>query len=161
MTLSKHAAHVAGIAAGASIICATMALATPVQTLPGRWAGWGNIVMSSGASEQMRCIATYFVKGGGDSVRQNLRCASQGYKIDAIANLKVANGKVSGDWEERTWSKTGSVSGDVINDGFRLNIRGPDFTAAMAVNTSTCKQSISITPRGFEISKISMDLGKC
>jgi len=137
------------------------AIAAPVDDLPGRWAGPGNITMSSGESEQMRCVATYFVEGGGSNVKQNLRCASQGYKIDAVANFLVANGQVTGNWEERTWSNTGSIKGQVSQDGFKLTIDGSGFTAAMAVATSACKQSISITPRGYEIAKISMNLTKC
>src|SRR5262249_33534823 len=114
-----------------------------------------------GSSEQMRCIATYFVESNGSAVRQNLRCASQGYKIDAITNLKVSEGRVSGAWEERTWATTGSIKGNVSGDGVSLMLDGPGFRAAMAVKTSNCSQSISITPRGYEIARISMNLGKC
>ena len=94
-------------------------------------------------------------------MQQNLRCASQGYKIDAITNLTVANGRVSGAWEERTWATTGSIKGDMQGDGFNLTIDGPGFTAAMAVKTTNCNQSINITPRGNTVSRISMNLGKC
>lgn len=137
----------------------TVALAGPVNDLPGRWSGFGNITMSNGASEQMRCVATYFVDG--PAVKQNLRCASAGYKIDATANLKVANGQVSGDWEEKIWSNTGTISGRMLDSGFNLTIKGPGFSAALALSTTNCKQSISITPQGYEISKIAMSLDKC
>ena len=143
------------------LLTATASHSTPVSDLPGRWSGFGSITMSSGESEQMRCVATYFVEGAGTSVKQNLRCASQGYKIDATANLTVADGRVSGSWEERTWSTTGSITGRVVASGFQLSIDGPGFTAAMAVDSGACKQSIHITPRGFEVAKITMSLGKC
>lgn len=144
-----------------SALVVTSVAANPVSNLPGRWSGPGNIVMSNGTSEQMRCIATYFVEGNGASVRQNLRCASQGYKIDAVTNLNVAGSHVSGAWEERTWATTGSIKGNVLGDGFNLTIDGPGFTAAMAVKTTNCNQSISITPRDNTVSRISMTLGKC
>ena len=150
---------ISGGVAASALMFAGLALASPVGDLPGRWSGFGNITMSNGSSEQMRCVATYFVDGA--AVKQNLRCASAGYKIDATANLKIANDKVSGDWEEKIWSTTGSVTGRVVNNGFNLNISGPGFTAALALNTTNCKQSISITPKGYEISSISMSLGKC
>lgn len=133
--------------------------ATPVGDLSGRWAGWGSVTLSSGQSEQVKCVATYFVDG--QSVRQNLRCASQSYKIDAIATLSVANGRVTGAWEERTWSVGGSVTGKFNDKGFDLAINGPNFGAAMTVGGTNCKQSINIMPRGFEISKIALNLGKC
>lgn len=150
-------------AVGLAALCAVahVALANPVQNLPGRWSGPGSIVMSSGETEQMRCIATYFVDNGGSAVKQNLRCAGQGYKIDAITSLTVAGGKVSGGWEERTWATTGSIRGDIQGEGFSLTIDGPGFTAAMAVRTTNCNQSINITPRGHTVARISMNLGKC
>ena len=152
----------AGVLATAGLVmCAASAVANPVPLLAGRWAGPGSIAMSSGEIEQMRCVATYFVENNGGSVRQNLRCASQGYKIDAITNLTVAGARVSGAWEERTWATTGSIKGDVQVDGFILTIEGPGFTAAMAVKTNNCNQSINITPRGNTVAKISMNLGKC
>lgn len=147
-------------AAAGMFAASHVAYANPVTNLPGRWSGPGNIVMSNGETEKMRCIATYFVEGAG-SVKQSLRCAGQGYKIDAISNLKVANGRVSGGWEERTWDTKGSISGDVRDDGFSLTIDGPGFSAAMAVKTSNCNQSINITPRGNAVARISMNLGKC
>lgn len=140
---------------------ATVALANPVPLLAGRWSGPGTISMSNGEVEQMRCVATYFIENNGGSVRQNLRCASQGYKIDGITNLTVAGNRVAGTWEERTWSTTGSIKGDVQNDGFSLSIDGPGFTASMALKTTNCNQSISITPRGNTVSSITMVLGKC
>lgn len=154
--------YLAGIGLLAGVgIWTLAAAANPVTQLAGRWAGPGSIAMSSGETEQMRCIATYFIENNGGSVRQNLRCASQGYKIDAISNLKVAGGRVSGAWEERTWATTGSIKGDMQGDGFNLTIDGPGFSAAMAVKTSNCNQSINITPRGNTVAKISMNLGKC
>ena len=149
------------VATAATVVLAHTAAANPVLNLPGRWSGPGNIVMTNGETEQMRCVATYFVEGNGANVKQNLRCAGQGYKIDAVTSLIVANGRVSGGWEERTWDTKGSVQGDVQTDGFNLTIDGPGFTAAMAVKTTNCNQSISITPRGNAVAKISMTLGKC
>ena len=144
-----------------ALVLAHVAFANPVLNLPGRWSGPGNIQMANGESEQMRCIATYFVEGNGATLKQNLRCASQSYKIDAVTNLAVANGRVSGGWEERTWATTGSIKGDVQSDGFTLTINGPSFTAAMAVKIRNCNQSIRITPRGNAVTRISMNLGKC
>ena len=152
------AARAALVISGAALV--DRVLAGPVADLPGRWAGFGQIKMASGETEQMRCVATYFVDGA--ALKQNLRCASAGYKIDATANLKLtAGGQVSGDWEEKIWSTTGTVSGRMLDNGFNLTINGPGFSAALAMTTTNCKQTLSITPRGYEVSSISMDLGKC
>jgi len=145
----------------AATTAAVPASASPLVDLPGRWTGLGSVTMSNGNSEQVKCVATYFVGGGGSSLQQNLRCASTSYKIDATATLKVNNGQVSGEWHEKIYSANGSVSGRITGNGFNLSIQGENFNAAMLVMTSTCKQSVSIAPRGFSISKISMTLGKC
>jgi hypothetical protein len=49
----------------------------------------------------------------------------------------------------------------MTGNGFHLAIRGQTFSAAMAMTTSACKQSIQIAPQGFNITKISIGLGKC
>ncbi|HZA02779.1 MAG TPA: hypothetical protein VE665_10925, partial [Hyphomicrobiaceae bacterium] len=79
----------------------------------------------------------------------------------ATASLQVNNGQVSGEWHEKIYSADGSVAGRITGNGFNLSIQGENFSAAMSVMTSICKQSVSITPRGFDISEISMKLGKC
>jgi hypothetical protein len=146
-----------------SMIAATglSSQAAPINDLAGRWSGWGSITMANGASEQVKCVATYFVEGGGAQVRQNLRCASTSYKIDATAKLDNANGQLTGQWEEKTYAAIGSVAGRFTGNGFNVSIKGPTFSAAMAVTTTNCKQSISITPTGFEISRINIGLDKC
>lgn len=151
---------IAGIVSLVTFAAAAVAAAPPVGDLPGRWSGWGSVTLSNGQSEQVKCVATYFIEGA-NGVRQNLRCASQSYKIDAVANLSVTDGRVTGQWEERTWAVGGSVTGRLSASGFNLAINGPNFDAAMVVGTSPCKQSINIMPRGFEIAKIALNLGKC
>ena len=42
-----------------------------------------------------------------------------------------------------------------------LSIQGANFTAAMNVALSNCKQTISITPQGLDVTRISIGLGKC
>lgn len=158
MSVSIRRAAAAAVFA-VTTIGAMGASATAVSDLPGRWTGWGSVTLTTGQSEQVKCVATYFVEGA--AVRQNLRCASQSYKIDAVANLSVANGRVTGQWEERTWSVGGSVTGRQTDKGFDLAINGPNFGAAMMVGGTNCKQSINIMPKGFEIQRIALNLGKC
>jgi hypothetical protein len=137
------------------------ATANPVSKLPGRWTGWGSVTHEGGAKEQLKCVATYFVENSGKAIRQNLRCASKGYKIDAIAKLQLNSTAVSGTWVERIQTESGSVSGRMTRKGFNLAIRGKDFSAAMSISTSKCKQSINIAPQGLGISRISIGLAKC
>ena len=147
--------------AAAAVSASAPVSASPLSDLQGRWSGWGSVQMSNGTREQVKCVATYFLKDGGSSVSQNLRCASSSYKIDAAANYVLKGDQVSGRWEERTWSAVGSVSGRMTDKGFNLAIQGQTFSAGMAMMTTSCKQSIQITPQGFGVSRISIGLGKC
>ncbi len=150
------------ILVGASGV-ATSAAAGPVEHLPGRWSGWGKMTMAGGDIERVKCVATYFSEQGGSRLRHNLRCASSSYRIDAAAKLKLAGKSVSGNWEERTYSTGGEVSGKVVNDGFSVRIVGNAFQASMQVATSKCKQSMSITPQGggIGVQRIAVELAKC
>jgi hypothetical protein len=125
----------------------------------GYWTGTGEVTLANGATEQLRCVATY--RNMPQQIRQNLRCASQGYSISAIADLTVAGEAITGTWEEKTYAANGAITGRVVNGGMELSIKGPTFTAEMALGHTTCKQAIEITPTGVDVSKITIGLGKC
>ena len=69
--------------------------------------------------------------------------------------------QVTGNWEERTYSATGEVTGKYTGNAFALAIKGGNFTASMNVSLSNCKQSISIAPQGLEVNRITIGLAKC
>ena len=135
--------------------------ASPIELLPGRWTGWGEMTLDGGAVEKVKCIATYFSDDGGRELRHNLRCASTNYRINAAARLSVMRGKVTGKWEERTYSNSGAVSGDVVRDGISVNIVGEAFEASLKVETSKCRQTMNILPKGIGVTRIAVDLAKC
>ncbi len=135
--------------------------AGPIELLPGRWTGWGEMTLDSGAIEKVKCIATYFSDAGGRELRHNLRCASTNYRINAAARLSVLSGKVTGEWEERTYSTGGAVSGEVVRDGISVNIVGQAFEASLKVDTSKCRQTMNILPKGMGVARIAVDLAKC
>jgi hypothetical protein len=137
------------------------AAASPISDLTGYWMGGGTIILSKNQTEKVRCAVTYKVLVGETRIRQNVRCASQDYAINASADLEVRNGQVSGSWEEKTYSATGEVSGRYTGSVFLLNIRGANFTADMKVGLSTCRQQIDIVPRGLEMRRVSIGLAKC
>jgi hypothetical protein len=90
-----------------------------------------------------------------------MRCASQDYAINASADLRVKGEQVSGNWEEKTYSATGQVSGRYADNSMNLNIKGANFSAAMNLSLSECKQTIHITPQGLDVNRINIALAKC
>jgi hypothetical protein len=146
-----------------AVVCVSSfsALAGPIELLPGRWSGWGKMTMDGGETEKVKCIATYFRGSAGRQLRHSLRCASTNYTIDAVAQLNVVSGKVSGNWEERKYSAGGAVNGKVVGDGINVNIAGGSFTARMKIATTKCRQTMNIAPKGMGVSRIAVRLSKC
>jgi hypothetical protein len=144
----------AGTAAGAG--------ASPLEELTGYWTGGGTVHLTNRSTEKVKCAVIYKVRESGALIRQTLRCASADTTINAVAELRVNGGQVAGSWEEKTYAATGQVSGRYTGSGFVLSIQGANFTAAMSLGlTSSCRQSISIQPKGLEVRRITMTLAKC
>jgi hypothetical protein len=155
--MTKRATAVACLVA---MLAASGATAAPIEELDGYWSGGGTVVLSEG-TERVKCAVRYRVGQGGTQIKQTLRCASADYTINATADLAVNGAQVTGNWEEKTYSATGEVSGRYTGGSFVLTIKGATFTASMTMELSTCKQSIQIRPRGLEVRRISMNLAKC
>jgi hypothetical protein len=132
--------------------------ADPIEDLSGYWSGGGSVVLTNGKTERVKCQVFYKTDAG--SIRQSMRCASVDYSINALAELKVRGGQVSGNWEEKTYAAKGEVSGRFSGEGFALMIQGGNFTAAMNVSLSNCKQSIHISPQGLEVTRVAIALAK-
>jgi hypothetical protein len=143
-------------------LASASATAGPVEDMTGYWSGTGTIRLSGKETERVKCVAIYRVGKGGTEIKQTLRCASSDYNINAKADLAIKGGQqVEGSWEEQTYSASGEVTGRYTGSSFVLAIKGANFTAAMNVGLSNCKQSIEITPKGPEMRRISMTLSKC
>lgn len=155
----RKRAAAAGLAVGTAL-AASAAAAGPIDDLNGYWTGGGTVLFSEG-NERVKCAVIYKVGQGGTKIKQTMRCASADYSISATAELNVRGAQVDGTWEEKTYSATGQISGRYTGSTFVLSIKGANFSAAMNVALSGCKQSITINPKGLEVRRITMSLAKC
>ncbi len=80
-----------------------------------------------GKIEQVRCRATYFVENGGKDLKQTIRCASSGGKVEVVSFLSHAGGKLTGTWTETNYNMKGDITGDVTPVGFRISAKGADM----------------------------------
>lgn len=135
------------------------ALADPIGDLTGYWSGNGSVTLANGKTERVKCQVFYKAEGG-TQIRQTMRCASADYNINSLAELQVKGGQVSGTWEEKQYAAKGDVTGRFGGDSFALSIKGANFSAVMNVSLSSCKQSLSITPQGLEVTRVSITLAK-
>ncbi|HZT49960.1 MAG TPA: hypothetical protein VFA64_18445 [Hyphomicrobiaceae bacterium] len=157
--MQTRAMAAVGLCAGLAV--AGGAAAGPIDDLTGYWTGTGTVVLAGGDKEQVKCAVVYKVSAGGGQIRQSMRCASADYRIDAAAVLRIDGGHVSGNWEERTYSATGEITGRYTGSSLALSIQGAGFTASMSVGLGGCRQSISIAPKGLEVRRVSITLAKC
>src|SRR6267154_464977 len=53
----------------------------------GSWSGSGSMKPKDGPRERVRCKVDYVVKNAGQSVKMDVRCASDAYKMNLNANI--------------------------------------------------------------------------
>jgi hypothetical protein len=154
-----RSAGVALLAAGMMAMGASAAAAeTAVENLAGKWSGQGALETSSGARETVKCVVVYEVKSANTVINQNLRCASASYKIDAVTQMKVAGGQLTGTWAESSFGTSGTVAGQVRAGGFTIVVDGGLFSARMSVASGKTSQTLNILPAGLAVTKISIGL---
>ncbi|WP_246274208.1 hypothetical protein [Hyphomicrobium sulfonivorans] len=123
---------------------APIAKEAPFKALPGRWVGDGRIGIKDGKPELVKCRATYFVNDAGDELRQNIRCASAGGKVEIKSSVVARKGKVTGTWEELMYNMRGDMAGEVTERGFRIKVAGDGLSANMDVIVVNDRQIVEI-----------------
>lgn len=134
----------------------------PFAGLAGYWSGGGAITMTNGASERIRCKATYAVNATGRAMNQSLRCASDSYKLDIRSNIIAGGGgSISGSWSETTRNVSGNISGRASRTEIQVQVAGGGFTASLDVRTRGNNQSVTIRPHGgTDVAAVSISLRK-
>ena len=101
--LMTHGKKIAALAVMLSLTApAANAASGPFARMAGAWSGDGRVVLSDGQVERIRCRASNDVGGGGDLMRQHLRCASPSYSFDVQNTVTSRRGAITGSWNETT-----------------------------------------------------------
>lgn len=131
--------------------------------LAGRWSGQGTVKPASGPAESFKCVVTYIPQGDTSRLKQNLRCKSTNYALDAATHLELRGEQVTGRWQDNIYTGlNGTVRGIVKDGGFDVVLSGAFFTAQMTVVGSRCEQSVTVKPnRADYIREVSASLKKC
>jgi hypothetical protein len=133
----------------------------PFAGLSGPWSGGGTITMTNGATERIRCKASYAVNATGKAVQQSLRCASDSYRLEISSNVISEGGSLSGSWAETTRGVSGNVSGRASSAAISANVAGAGFTARVDVRTHGDRQSVTLKPQGgTDVAAVSIALRK-
>ena len=157
-------ARIAGLSATALLLIgasATPSLAEgPFASFAGNWSGTGLVSTTSGAKEKLRCRAHYDVGGGGNTLSQNLTCASDSYKFNVVSDVQAEGGAISGNWSETSRNANGKISGSITPSQVSAYVAGVGFTARIGIAARGGKQSITISPTGTDISNVSVTMSK-
>ncbi len=163
-TGARIAGTLAGTLAAAALLLgasATPSLAEgPFASFAGNWTGTGMVSTTGGAKERLRCRAHYDVGGGGNTLSQNLTCASDSYKFNVVADVQAEGGNISGNWSETSRSANGKISGTITPTQVSAYVSGLGFTARMGIAARGGKQSITISPTGTDIANVSVTMSK-
>ena len=136
-----------------TVLCAALMLpgaaanaqSAPFAGMAGAWSGAGSITLEDGASERIRCRATYAVSGDGNGLNQRLVCASDSYKFDLQSNVTARNGALSGTWSEVSRGVSGDLEGRASAGHFNVVVSAPAFTANVSLTTRGNKQTVTIS----------------
>jgi hypothetical protein len=126
----------------------------------GSWSGGGSMKPKDGPRERVRCKVDYVPKNEGQSVKLNLRCASDAYKMDLSANIDQNGNSLSGNWFESQYRQGGKISGQNINGVIEAKAESDTITALLTVHTKGNRQSFVMESPGAWVSQVSIDLVK-
>ena len=76
------------------------------ETLFGSWRGGGQLQLSEGRTERLKCNAYY--TGGGSQLGLAILCKSESSNIHIRSKLSQSGGRITGTWEERTFNAEGT-----------------------------------------------------
>ncbi len=116
----------------------------PFAGLAGRWTGEGRIGFNDGKSETVKCRATYFVSENLLELKQNIRCASPGGKIEVQSAVSSQGGALSGAWTETIYNISGEIAGQITPSGYRVVVKSADLAANMEIIVRDAKQAVEI-----------------
>jgi len=162
MILRSAILPLAGAAMGALIFLvpagSSKADPGPFSTLLGSWVGSGEIRLDKGRKERIKCNAYY--TGGGSDLGLAIRCQSDNYKIEIRSKLSYSGGRLSGNWEERTFNASGTASGTATPSKILLAIQGGGVSANMLVNYTKSKQNVNISVSGVALQGVRITLAR-
>jgi hypothetical protein len=126
----------------------------------GSWSGVGSMKPSDGPRERVKCKVNYVVKGTGSSLKMELLCASDAYKMHLSANIDQDGTNISGNWFEDQYRQGGKISGRNVNGVIEAKAESQTITALFTVRTKGSRQSFVMESPGAWVSQVSIDLSR-
>lgn len=135
------------------------AAAGPFTNFEGEWSGNGDIAMTDGSREKIRCKASYSVGPSGQALNINVNCASDSYRVNIVSNVVAQGSSFSGTWRETTRQVQGDVTGRVPAPGeYQASLEGTGFGLALSATSNGKQQSITIVAQGTDVQNVKISL---
>jgi hypothetical protein len=135
------------------------AAGNPFPSLAGTWSGSGIANFEGGTKESLRCKGYYTNNSGGSNLGLSIRCANASAKVELRANLNYSNGSISGNWEERTYNQSGTVSGNASSNRINLAISG-GIQGSMSVSLGGRRHSVRVSTGGPVLKGINISMSR-
>jgi len=164
----RHLTFVDSLGALAAAVALTGTLLSPLPAraadgpfpeLVGTWTGSGVAKFDGGKKESLRCKGYYTNTGGPHNLGISIRCANASAKVELRANLVDANGTVTGNWEERTYNQSGSVTGRASPNKLNLAIQG-GIAGSMLVTINHGTHSVAVLTSGPSLKGINISMSR-
>src|ERR1700680_4210660 len=138
-----------------TILATAPARAEPgFDNVAGSWSGGGIMKPSDGPRERVRCKVDYIVKNAGQSVKMDVRCASDAYKMNLNANIDQNGTALSGNWFESQYRQGGKVSGQNVTGVIEAKVESDTITALLTVRTKGNRQTFVMEAPGMWVSQV-------
>jgi hypothetical protein len=128
------------------------------EELSGGWSGGGMMKPSDGPRERVRCKINYIPKKEGRSLKMEVRCASDAYKMNLTANIDQDGSAISGDWFESEYRQGGKVSGRISDGLIEAKVESQTVVSLLTVRTKGTHQSFEMEAPGLWVSEVQVDL---
>ena len=149
---------------GGTLVFAALAIsaqtAGPFEPLAGSWSGSGVFSTSDGMRERVRCLAKYDPHDHGRSVKLDLRCASDSYKVEFNSSITQTGDRLAGTWFEATRRVGGNITGHAEGNQINVRAEGQTFTALLSVTTQGSRQTFSMESPGAWIPMFTIALNR-
>jgi hypothetical protein len=119
----------------------------------GNWSGTGSITIAGGndgkgGTERIRCRGMYTVSGGGNSLHQTLRCASDSYRFDLTSDVTANGNSISGRWGEESRGVNGTLQGQISGGDVTALVETNAFAATFNMTSTGNRQTVAIASKG-------------
>lgn len=138
-------------------VCPAASDPAAINTLLGSWGGTGEYVLDDGSRVRIKCNAYY--TGGGTQLNLAIRCSSDAAKIEIRSKLNSSGGRLSGNWEERTYNAAGTATGQLTPDKIMLQISGA-VSGNMQVAYTQSSQTVSIVTQNIALRSVNITLSR-